>query len=319
MKNNFKIHRVVLKILLWIVVICFVGFLIFVGLQISGKNRLYKKSANKTPDLHVAEIDWGEESSESGNEESGEATTSQPILVTQEDTDNWEEGDVRFKGVHYRYNSEMLTFLFMGIDQDGTVKKAKSGIDGGQSDAIFLLALNPKTHEVSIINVNRNTMADVDVYDKAGNYSTTSHIQITLQHAYGDGKELSCERSVNAISKLFYNLPIHGYCAIGIGSWFAVQSIINMGVVSGLFPTKNGDVNRRKLEAYLDNAAVEESPVTARTAELYAKVYQALRKNGRLIPQNDMWIAASALEHGADIVTKDEHFKAVPMLTVITL
>ena len=103
MKNNFKIHRVVLKILLWIVVICFVGFLIFVGLQISGKNRLYKKSANKTPDLHVAEIDWGEESSESGNEESGEATTSQPILVTQEDTDNWEEGDIRFKGVHYRY------------------------------------------------------------------------------------------------------------------------------------------------------------------------------------------------------------------------
>ncbi|MBQ3906824.1 MAG: LCP family protein [Lachnospiraceae bacterium] len=218
MKNNFKIHRVVLKILLWIVVICFVGFLIFVGLQISGKNRLYKKSANKTPDLHVAEIDWGEESSESGNEESGEATTSQPILVTQEDTDNWEEGDVRFKGVHYRYNSEMLTFLFMGIDQDGTVKKAKSGIDGGQSDAIFLLALNPKTHEVSIINVNRNTMADVDVYDKAGNYSTTSHIQITLQHAYGDGKELSCERSVNAISKLFYNLPIHGYCAINLGA-----------------------------------------------------------------------------------------------------
>ena len=98
-----------------------------------------------------------------------------------------------------------------------------------------------------------------------------------------------------------------------------IPSIVIGEYRAGLFPTKNGDVNRRKLEAYLDNAAVEESPVTARTAELYAKVYQALRKNGRLIPQNDMWIAASALEHGADIVTKDEHFKAVPMLTVITL
>lgn len=99
-----------------------------------------------------------------------------------------------------------------------------------------------------------------------------------------------------------------------------IPSIVIGEYRAGLFPTKNGDVNRRKLEAYLDNAAVVESPVTPRTAELYAKVYQALRKNGRLIPQNDMWIAASALEHGADIVTKsDEHFKAVPMLTVITI
>ena len=50
---------------------------------------------------------------------------------------------------------------------------------------------------------------------------------------------------------------------------------------------------------------------------MYAKVYQALRAQGRPIPQNDMWIAASALEHGADIATHDEHFKLVPMLTVI--
>ena len=60
-------------------------------------------------------------------------------------------------------------------------------------------------------------------------------------------------------------------------------------------------------------------PVTDRTAELYAKVYQALRKEGRPIPQNDMWIAASALEHGADLATYDEHFNLIPMLTVIML
>ena len=42
-------------------------------------------------------------------------------------------------------------------------------------------------------------------------------------------------------------------------------------------------------------------------------------KQGTPIPQNDMWIAASALEHGADIATTDEHFRLVPMLTVIVL
>ena len=38
---------------------------------------------------------------------------------------------------------------------------------------------------------------------------------------------------------------------------------------------------------------------------------------GRPIPQNDIWIAAAALEHGAAIVTFNRHFRAVPMLTVI--
>ena len=72
-----------------------------------------------------------------------------------------------------------------------------------------------------------------------------------------------------------------------------------------------------KLLAYLRKSSVRVVPVTERTAEMYAKVYQALRAQGRPIPQNDMWIAASALEHGADIATHDEHFKLVPMLTVI--
>ncbi len=58
-------------------------------------------------------------------------------------------------------------------------------------------------------------------------------------------------------------------------------------------------------------------PVAERTAEMYAKVYQELRAKGTPIPQNDMWIAASALEHGADLATRDEHFRFVPMLTVI--
>lgn len=88
---------------------------------------------------------------------------------------------------------------------------------------------------------------------------------------------------------------------------------------AGLFPGKEGDRNRRILEEYCVRSFVRIVPVTERTAEVYAKVYQSLRKQGTPIPQNDMWIAACALEHGADIATQDEHFKAVPMLTVITI
>lgn len=217
MKNNFTIHRSVLKVLLVLVIILILGVLVFVGLTVSGKNRLYKKSVNKRPDLaSVVAADWEDETQEASGE--GEVIEKKPILITEEDSDNWEEGDIRYKGVHYRYNEEMLTFLFLGIDKDGTVKEAKNDIDGGQSDAIFLLALNPKTKEASLIGINRDTMTDVDVYAPSGEYLMTTKAQLTLQHGYGDGKELSCERSLAAVSKLFYNLPIHGYCAINLGA-----------------------------------------------------------------------------------------------------
>ena len=88
---------------------------------------------------------------------------------------------------------------------------------------------------------------------------------------------------------------------------------------AGLFNTKAGRQNRLALEQFLQKSSVSIVPVTEATAGMYAKVFQALRDGGHPIPQNDMWIAASAIEHGADIATADEHFSFVPMLTVVLL
>ena len=88
---------------------------------------------------------------------------------------------------------------------------------------------------------------------------------------------------------------------------------------AGLFATKTGEKNRQSLADYLADPNVRAVPITDNTADVYAKVYQALRKEGTPIPQNDMWIAASALENGADLATCDEYFRHVPMLTVIVV
>lgn len=215
MKNKLKVHRIVLKILLALVIVGVAGVMVYVGMTVSGKNKLYKKSANKKPDLASVATDWVEKEAEDSGEEIKEPVV---VIPPEEEFDNWEEGDIRYKGVHYRYNDQILTFLFLGIDKDSTVKAAKNEKDGGQSDAIFLLTLNPKTKELSLIGVNRDTMTDVDVYSETGEFLMTVKEQITLQHAYGDGKETSCERSVKAVSRLFYNMPIHGYCAINLGA-----------------------------------------------------------------------------------------------------
>ena len=96
-----------------------------------------------------------------------------------------------------------------------------------------------------------------------------------------------------------------------------IPSIVVGEYQAGIFDTRQGRENAAKLEEYLGRMTVEAAPVTTRTAEKYATIYKALREKGRPIPQNDMWIAATALEHGADLATLDEHFRAIPMLTVM--
>ncbi len=145
------------------------------------------------------------------------ASSDGPDLDLEEAGDGWEEGDIRYNGKVYRYNSDMLTFLFMGIDSNEMVEVKESGNEGGRADTLFLFCMNPHNEESYLIAINRNTMTDINIYGSNGAYLTTAVAQITLQHIYGDGAELSCERTVETVQKLFYDLPIHGYCAINMG------------------------------------------------------------------------------------------------------
>ena len=69
--------------------------------------------------------------------------------------------------------------------------------------------------------------------------------------------------------------------------------------------------NRNELTQFLNTPRVKLVPSTTSTADLYGLVYAALRRKGQPIPTNDLWIAASSLEHGAALLTLDAHFKNI--------
>lgn len=176
--------------------ILFCGAIIFVSFEIMraiGKNSLYENVEAAAPDM--------------GPVMAKEA-------LTKEEEDKWQEGWVKYKGNIYAYNEEIITFLFMGIDKNSEVQEVEEGTDGGQADALFLAVMNPLDKTIKIIGINRNTMADVDIYNSEGAYVTTQKAQIAVQHGFGNGVEESCEYQRKAVSKLFYGLPIHGYAAI---------------------------------------------------------------------------------------------------------
>lgn len=51
------------------------------------------------------------------------------------------------------------------------------------------------------------------------------------------------------------------------------------------------------------------------TSRHYAEVREQLRRDGRPIPENDVWIAALALQHAVPVVSRDTHFDSVDAIT----
>ena len=71
------------------------------------------------------------------------------------------------------------------------------------------------------------------------------------------------------------------------------------------------DQNMEALLGFLDNAYVELIPIGMTTSDRYGRIATSLRDKGRPIPTNDIWIAAQAMETGAELVSSDTHFGEV--------
>jgi tRNA(fMet)-specific endonuclease VapC len=75
--------------------------------------------------------------------------------------------------------------------------------------------------------------------------------------------------------------------------------------------------NREELSRFLASPRVELCASASETADAYAQIYRDLRRKGRPIPSNDIWIAASCLERGALLFSFDRHFEEVDGLRLI--
>jgi tRNA(fMet)-specific endonuclease VapC len=74
--------------------------------------------------------------------------------------------------------------------------------------------------------------------------------------------------------------------------------------------------NRKELELFLNNPRVHLLNHEQETAEFYALIYHNLKSQGTPIPTNDIWIAASAMQHGLALLTLDEHFSKINNLFI---
>lgn len=195
------VGRIALGVLFTEIAVVAVLFIV-IGVMRMGENRLRSVAGAEAPvlDLETAEVSPSE---------------------------HWQEGWVRYEGKIYEYNDDILTFLVLGIDKMEKVSPNVDKVSGGQSDAIFLAVMDTGEKRVSLIGVNRDTMVDVRMVGIGENgEDLIAPAQLAVQHGFGDGMAGSCELTREAVSELFFGLPIHGYVSFNMGGVAALNDAV---------------------------------------------------------------------------------------------
>lgn len=95
-----------------------------------------------------------------------------------------------------------------------------------------------------------------------------------------------------------------------------LPSVVLGELLGGFEAGQQSRRNRDELALFRGSPRVRLVPIGEATAERYAVIYASLRSRGQPIPTNDLWIAASTMEHGTELVTLDRDFTHVPQILV---
>jgi tRNA(fMet)-specific endonuclease VapC len=88
-------------------------------------------------------------------------------------------------------------------------------------------------------------------------------------------------------------------------------------LIAGFKAGSKEALNREELRAFMSSPRMVLDEITEATAEFYAHICLMLRIKRTPIPANDMWIAASAMQHGCALYSLDRHFAAVDGLLLV--
>ena len=112
----------------------------------------------------------------------------------------------------------------------------------------------------------------------------------------------------NAVSALFSGDPLLGDALTGADRHHLPVIVIGE-YRYGLVRSRDRDRLGRLLDLLTHHSVV--IPIEVATTAHYAIVREELRRRGRPIPENDVWVAALARQHDLPVVTRDDHFDHV--------
>ena len=108
---------------------------------------------------------------------------------------------------------DLETILLLGVDKfQGETPEGY--LNNQQADFLLLLALDEAGETCTPIQLNRDTMTEIQILGVNGEPAGTMTGQLALAHTYGSGEEDSCENTVLAVENLLYGVGIDHYVSL---------------------------------------------------------------------------------------------------------
>jgi len=103
------------------------------------------------------------------------------------------------------------------------------------------------------------------------------------------------------------------------GEFIYLPSVVLGELYFGFMKGSRQQINEKKLQQFIGRLKVEIIDINPDVARKYAIIYLSLQKQGNKIPINDVWIAASCMEVGGTLLTRDNHFAVVEQIETVIL
>ncbi|MBI3815854.1 MAG: type II toxin-antitoxin system VapC family toxin [Nitrospinae bacterium] len=118
----------------------------------------------------------------------------------------------------------------------------------------------------------------------------------------------------NIVIRLFKNDPLVTSMLAGLSTICLPIPVI----AELLFTARNSSRQKENIKTYNEFIdACKVLNITKETANHYSIIRLELKKKGRPIPENDLWIASICIEHNLPLVTGDAHFDNINVLEII--
>ena len=124
------------------------------------------------------------------------------------------EDTIKYSGAEYSLKEDVTSFLIIGLDKFDRTTDLTAYNNDQQADFLMLFVFDNEAETCSIVHINRDTMSNVNILGVNGNRVNTVIEQIALSHTYGNGKDVSCRNTSDAVSDLLLGMKINHYISI---------------------------------------------------------------------------------------------------------
>ncbi len=128
-------------------------------------------------------------------------------------------------GVTYTIKDDVETVMFLGLDKYSSDEYSESFNNDRQADFVLLLVIDNEAETWSAIQINRDTMTEVNVLGVAGDVIDTNTEQIALAHTYGNGRMVSCRNVADAVTALL-NVNVDHYISMTMDAVSAYNDLV---------------------------------------------------------------------------------------------